>query len=458
MFYPPIARVAKISGDVEITYRIDSAGQITDVNSVSDPEILRKAAVDQVKSWRFKSDGGVGQRAVVFHFKLTAPDLEDTSGNSTTHVLTTGGEVEVSSGAGSDVSREGCPLPPQRVPTNGQTPRDFVETGWPLLRVEASGKVWWNPPGEWDAPDWNKATKSEIPSQSARALIERFRTEAFWRLCTSYSRNVTETPTNFLRVSLGGLEKDVNVHGIEGLASFDDLFQAIHEATNSHQWRVGDPKTEQMGDMGADVWLPKPGRTKLMASAHFGKLEDVQTALDSGDSVNSHDESGWTPLMYAVGGYQTAKVVEFLLAKGADVQAAGLHGETVLMFAALRGDADQELIAAGARVNARTSRGATALMLLAQKAETDDLKVLLRAGADARMKDSEGLTAADYLMAASCGRSLVSTDTHPWMTVGYGSCNALNADEVLSTASLLRAEGVVATKHWTVAGDLEATP
>lgn len=97
-------------------------------------------------------------------------------------------------------------------------------------------------------------------------------------------------------------------------------------------------------------------------------------------------------------------------------------------------------------------------MLLAQKAETDDLKVLLRAGADARMKDSEGLTAADYLMAASCGRSLVSTDTHPWMTVGYGSCNALNADEVLSTASLLRAEGVVATKHWTVAGDLEATP
>jgi len=58
-------------------------------------------------------------------------------------------------------------------------------------------------------------------------------------------------------------------------------------------------------------------------------------------------------------------------------------------------------------VNAANDVGMTALMLLVQRANPDEIKLLLKAGADARKKDSGGRTALDYLNAANCGSPII---------------------------------------------------
>ena len=449
MLYPPIARAARVSGDVKVTYLLHPDGTASEVQAVDGPVLLRSVAVEQVKSWRFASGSQPVTATVVFHFRFRPddPERDSAAGRTEVHFLDPH-VVDVIGPAASDVSREGCPAGMDRVPPQGGTPQDFVETGWPRLRVEASGAVLWNPPGEWDAPDWSQAKRKTIESGMARALIERFRAEAFWRLCRSYFRPVSDTEGSFIAASVGGLSRRVDEHAGDPPAIFGELLDAIHETTNSHEWRVGDPREEKMGDLPADVWLPKPGRTQLMADAYHGTQEKAEAELLSGEKVNDADGSGWTPLMYAAGGYNTGSVIGLLLKSGADVNAKGLHGETPLMFAALMGVAADELLDAGADVNAKGDEGSTALMLLAQSGDAEDLKELLKAGADARAKDAAGRTAMDYLLAADCGVPIVSRYTHPFMNVVSGSCREIETDALLASTKLLNRAGAFATRAW----------
>ena len=52
--YPPIAKTARVSGTVEIQATISNAGTIKDMRVVSGPVMLRQAALDAVRSWRYK--------------------------------------------------------------------------------------------------------------------------------------------------------------------------------------------------------------------------------------------------------------------------------------------------------------------------------------------------------------------------------------------------------------------
>jgi len=52
--YPPIARTARVSGTVVIQATISKAGQIVNSRVVSGPTMLRQAALDAVKTWRFR--------------------------------------------------------------------------------------------------------------------------------------------------------------------------------------------------------------------------------------------------------------------------------------------------------------------------------------------------------------------------------------------------------------------
>jgi len=101
--------------------------------------------------------------------------------------------------------------------------------------------------------------------------------------------------------------------------------------------------------------------------------------------------------------------------------------------------ADEDLLKAGAEVNAVNDEGMTALMLLAQHGDPDEIRALLKARADARMKDSEGRTALDYLNAANCGSPIVREKDPRWMTVGYSVCNVLHDDYQKSKRLLIDA-------------------
>jgi TonB family protein len=52
--YPPFARTAHVAGTVELHATITTNGTIKDLRAVSGPALLRQAAVDAVRNWRYK--------------------------------------------------------------------------------------------------------------------------------------------------------------------------------------------------------------------------------------------------------------------------------------------------------------------------------------------------------------------------------------------------------------------
>ncbi len=52
--YPPIAKSARVSGTVELHATISKNGTVKDLSVVSGPQMLREAAVDAVRTWRYK--------------------------------------------------------------------------------------------------------------------------------------------------------------------------------------------------------------------------------------------------------------------------------------------------------------------------------------------------------------------------------------------------------------------
>jgi len=91
-----------------------------------------------------------------------------------------------------------------------------------------------------------------------------------------------------------------------------------------------------------------------------------------------------------------AKLVQCLLAQGADVEAATYHTKcTALMLAANCGreDSARVLAAAGANLETKDAFGNTALMCASAKSHLNVMAVLLDAGADIHVKNNKDQTA-----------------------------------------------------------------
>ena len=71
-FYPPIARAARVQGDVVLEIVIDMDGKVACEKFLSGPLMLEQAALDAVKKWRFKPflANGIATQAAT---KLTIP-------------------------------------------------------------------------------------------------------------------------------------------------------------------------------------------------------------------------------------------------------------------------------------------------------------------------------------------------------------------------------------------------
>jgi uncharacterized protein len=92
--------------------------------------------------------------------------------------------------------------------------------------------------------------------------------------------------------------------------------------------------------------------------------------------VNSRDQHGTTPLMYAaaLGNVDAMKV---LLRAGADVNARNAFDATALMWCINQPNMVRLLLAKGADVNARSKMGRTPLLLGASYGNVEVLKLLL---------------------------------------------------------------------------------
>jgi ankyrin repeat protein len=169
----------------------------------------------------------------------------------------------------------------------------------------------------------------------------------------------------------------------------------------------------------------------------------VADLLKAGFDPNTPDQDGQRALPLALR-ESSAKVAALLLAdRRTEIDGANVNGETPLMMAALRGNTAvaKTLLARGAKVNregwsplhyaasgestelvalllekgaqidARSPNGTTPLMMAARYGAIDSADLLLRSGADARLTNERGMTAADF--AAGAGREALVARLRP---------------------------------------------
>ncbi|SRR5258708_11842201 len=73
--YPPVARQARITGDVVLVAQIGSDGRVSIPVRRSGHPILLQAAEDNSKKWKFQS-GEDQEMEITYHFKLGEPSSD----------------------------------------------------------------------------------------------------------------------------------------------------------------------------------------------------------------------------------------------------------------------------------------------------------------------------------------------------------------------------------------------
>jgi ankyrin repeat protein len=129
--------------------------------------------------------------------------------------------------------------------------------------------------------------------------------------------------------------------------------------------------------------------------------------------VNEKDVLDWTPFHYATLSIDAA-VVEFLMKKGAAINAVDLRGRTPLHYAAYKGTMSltilRALIRNGAYVNSRDFEGITPLHFAAAWGDGNVANVLVDAGANAHLQDIYGLSPLHYAITMNTGGSWTQLD------------------------------------------------
>ena len=182
------------------------------------------------------------------------------------------------------------------------------------------------------------------------------------------------------------------------------------------------------------------GVVHAQSYVEFFRAIDVDNAravtdlLARGFDPNTRDEQGQHPLFLALRA-ESDRVTRVLIEHpGTGIDQTNALGETPLMMAALRGREEwvarliergarvnrdgwtalhsaasgptlaviKQLLDRGAELNARAPNGSTPLMVGAQHGSEEAVMRLLEAGADARLRDARGRSAAD--LARSVGR------------------------------------------------------
>jgi len=141
--------------------------------------------------------------------------------------------------------------------------------------------------------------------------------------------------------------------------------------------------------------------TALHIAAACGRVEIGKLLIEYGADVDFLIDEGGTPLMAACA-FSQAGMVEFLISKGAQPNKKGEGGRSPLQCSfqpdVIAVDEQLEcidlLVKSGAIVNDRTDSGNTPLMTAAWFGNREAVEELLRCGADAKLRNNGGETAA----------------------------------------------------------------
>lgn len=140
----------------------------------------------------------------------------------------------------------------------------------------------------------------------------------------------------------------------------------------------------------------------VIEAARAGDIPCLQQMISQGASINTHNENGYTLLIYAIDKKQSDAAL-WLIQQGADINMTGRDGGTPLTYAACRDltNVVVELLARNADPNSGFNNGQTALMLAAANGNLDMVKQLIAKGARTTSMDENGRTAFTWSANAS---------------------------------------------------------
>jgi uncharacterized protein len=183
-------------------------------------------------------------------------------------------------------------------------------------------------------------------------------------------------------------------------APIDDYFVAIKNDNDSEMVTIL--------FRGLDVnTVDREGRHGLHIAMLEGSLKVAKTLLDmSGTKVDTRSKNDESPLMMAaLKGHIT--FAKRMIERGADVNKTGW---APLHYAATGGHVAmiKLLLDENAYIDAESPNKSTPLMMAALYGTEDAVRILLKEGADASVKNDQGLTAADFALQAE--RKALSAD------------------------------------------------
>ena len=142
----------------------------------------------------------------------------------------------------------------------------------------------------------------------------------------------------------------------------------------------------------------------------------VQDALDEPGSqiVNTRDSTSGETALHIVTARRDLTWMNFLVAKGANVNAHDGHGVTPMQLAVTLGFAEgvELLVSQRARVDEPNSEGETPLITAVHRRDTGLMRVLLKAGANPDRADNSGRSARDYALLNGPSNPLISEITN----------------------------------------------
>jgi uncharacterized protein len=147
----------------------------------------------------------------------------------------------------------------------------------------------------------------------------------------------------------------------------------------------------------ANLLVARGASMSLAEACAAGEVERVEQLLEDGKAtIDGYSGDGWTPLHLAAF-FGHARIVELLLANGADTTARSINsnGNTPL-HAALAGNhkfVAGLLLGHGADINAADAAGWRPLHIAAANNNIDAMKALIAEGADVHAPNREGKSA-----------------------------------------------------------------
>ena len=185
-------------------------------------------------------------------------------------------------------------------------------------------------------------------------------------------------------------------HGLDLKKEIKDMNYALRKAAYKGELKA----IKYLVNHGADVNGGVSGgeENPLMKAARYDYIYIAEFLVKKGADLEATNYDGNTPLHFAA--YEgKIRMVKFLLEKGANINAKNKTNWNALMQATLEGfiDVANFLLEKGSEIDViGTEKGETALILAAWRSTENIVKLLLDNGADKTIKDKKGKTALDY--------------------------------------------------------------